>query len=298
MSLIAAGNCGGSRRLAKLQADRLKYRRKSDPARLDAKIDLALSFCLEHGKFGEGVAMLREVLAVRERDFGPENWATLQTKMHLAGCLQDTVYLRSDLVSRTRVGGTVANSNGYAEALALFREVVPIIERKYGAEAMVTLFAKQKLAHCLKVAGKPGEAIAILREVVPSTENLFGPEDVQTRVAKATLAISLGASSKHKDAQAILQDVLAIEERVLGPEHPEALDTKATLAECLFSARKYEEAAALFMDVHAARVRVLGPEHPETLMTKKDLEEGQRRLEKQRLHGFNVVAINFMPGWG
>jgi tetratricopeptide (TPR) repeat protein len=236
--------------LARAWWSRVQRLPEVDKQRLRAASNLASSLG-EQGKLAEAEAMLRDLLPVQQRVFGPEHPQTLGTTMNLAIALSE--------------------QGKYAEAEAMLRDLLPVHRRVHGPEHPNTLMATNNLASTLVKQAKHAEAEAMLRESLPVQRRVHGPEHPNTLGMTMNLASTLMKQAKHAEAEVILRESLPVQRRVLGPEHPQTLMATTNLAKTLGRQAKYPEAEAMLRDLLPVQRRVLGPEHPQTLWTTKSL---------------------------
>jgi len=168
--------------------------------------------------------------------------------------------------AKQQMGRALIVTGAYQAALALYEELVPLLEKSIGPEHPDTLFCRTGVAHALNFQRKYAEAEMQYRAVFAIQERVLGSEHQVTLEARYNLVgVQYGRSIKHSEAEAEYRAVLAILQRVLGLEHPTTLKARSTVATTLDSQGKYAEAEAEKCAVLAIQERVLGPEHPDTL---------------------------------
>jgi hypothetical protein len=214
----------------------------------------------DDGKSAEAEAILKRVVAVRNRAQGAEHPDTLGSRNNLAVALH--------------------SEGKYVEAETEYRAVLPLMERVLGAEHPTTMMSRDNLAVVLEAEGEYAKAEAEHCAVLATRTRVLGAEHPDTLVSRNNLANALDDQGKHAEAEAEHRAVLAIRERVLGAEHPDTLGSRNNLANALRAQGKYPRAEAEHRAVLAVFERVLGAEHPYTLSSRNNLAITLRGQEK------------------
>jgi tetratricopeptide (TPR) repeat protein len=253
----------------------------------------AATYQQHQGSHGTAVSTFDEVVASRERLFGPEHPETLVARSNLAnsywsaGRTAEAIVIEKSvasdrerllgpehpdtLTSWANLGTSYSSAGRIAEAIDLLEKVAADSRRLLGREHPSTLIAQANLATTYRFAGRTAEAIALLEQVVADRDRLLGTEHPLALTTWANLATSLRSAGRTAEAIAIEEKVVADMERLLGVEHPNTLTAKANLATSFESAGRTAEAIALLEKVVADMERLLGVEHPRTLTTWSNL---------------------------
>ncbi len=231
--------------LESLEADHIRLFGYEAPETLVTRHNLSV----ERGALGDtsgAIAALQEVLAVRQRN-GASRGAILAT-------LHNLCYWKG-------VAGDAV------EAADAYRNLIPLMEEEFGADAEGTLTARHNLARLLGESGNPAEAISLLEGLLVDQTRALGPRHLRALTTRQSLARWQGEAGETDKAidgyQALIPDM----GEILGPDHPELLAARHNLARLrarIDPAIAAEDLTAVIAD----RIRVLGPHHPETLSSR------------------------------
>ncbi len=216
---------------------------------------LALANALEvHGRIGatlgrlrEGIQIMREVIAIRERSLGPDA-PEMASAYHRIGAMAEQL----DPLDRDSVA-----AKSLVRALALYRKADTLDTR-----AIVDVLRFQ--ATLVDDAGRSDEALAIMKEAVATAERTTDAADPFRFNVYETYAIYLQANGLSDSAIAIHRRLLADRRRVFGPEHPDVSFSLFNLARDLGHVNRFEESLALFRECLALREKLFGPDHLQT----------------------------------
>jgi hypothetical protein len=177
----------------------------------------------------------------------------------------DTLTTQSDIAFWT------GESGHPAEALRLFRELLPDQARVLGPSHRDTLTTRSSIAHWTGESGHPAEALRLLQKVLPDLERVIGPSHRDTLTTRINIARWTSLCGHPAEALRLHQELLPDLERVLGPDHPETLATRSNIAQLIGQCRHPAEALRLHQELLPDRERVLGPDHPDTLITRSSI---------------------------
>lgn len=220
------------------------------------------------GLFGDEENILRKVVEVRTRTFGPEQRETLQ--------------------SRATLAATRSAQAKYAEAEAEFRELTKLDEKLLGPEDPNTLWCRNSLAQTLMNQGKYSEAESEFREIVKLNNKVLGPEHPATLMARNNLATAVLQRGNGAEAKMEYEALMKLDEKLVGPEHPDTLLARYNLGVTLIDLEAYQEAEDHLREVIRLRTKVLGPEHRDTLKAR-----GVLALAEERLHHVKEADAEF-----
>ncbi|MCA9651073.1 MAG: serine/threonine protein kinase [Myxococcales bacterium] len=253
-----------------------------------------LGMMLRHdGKADEGLASLREALAIMERVRGADH-------PHVAvllGAIADQLEERGDLEGarehlrraleleeralgpghpylathlgnlgrvRFKQGAVEEGRERLREALALYEQAG---DRPSAAAAL------DNLARIEHTQGRIDEAVALLLREVAELEESVGPEHPSLGLALGNLSMMRYEQGQLDEAVALSRRALVIREAALGPEHPRVAHELGNLGLLLRELGRAEEAIAL----HRRAVEILerrnGAEAPATAEAAFDLAE-------------------------
>src|SRR5262249_44792575 len=173
------------------------------PDTLFSMQDLA-TFYLERGRYDEGEALLKEVLAAQRTKLSAEHPDTLLTLNNLAEFYRD----------RGR----------YREAEPLYQEAVAGARRTHGLSHPTTQQIIRSLALLHSNQRTPQLAEALLRELAACLREKSGPESVPYANQLWWLAMNLLDQRKFAEAEPVARDCLAVRAK----DRPDAWPTYHT----------------------------------------------------------------------
>jgi serine/threonine-protein kinase len=216
-----------------------------DPLKLATAIEWQARSAYARGRPGEGVALLRESLALREEALGPTDLVVGRTLALLAG-----YYYVIDVADTSGQGERTAR-----RALEIFRASTPPAHRDI-ALALRSLGVAQ-----LDREGRRAEALNSFRQALAEARQELSEDDPALFNHYEDLGLAFIANGQVDSAIAIHRHVLAARERVFGPDHPDCAFSLFNLARSLARAGRFEEALPLFQRAVDVRERALGREH-------------------------------------
>jgi class 3 adenylate cyclase/tetratricopeptide (TPR) repeat protein len=246
--------------------------------------------------------LAEQLIAVCEREFGPEHAQTAKALTNLArvhllqgGAEQAEPLLRRALAAQEAalggehqdtartlavLGGCFMGRGDHAAAEPLIRRALAIRERVLGAEDPLTVSTLDQLASSLSELGRHDEAEPLSRRVLEIRERLLGPDDPETAVALTTLADLMLKRRDFAAAEPLARRALAAQQRTLPANHPDIGLSMWNLAEALRELGRLDEAEPLAEQTLAMWEQALGAEHPWTAWGLSSLAE--LRLAQQR----------------
>ncbi|MFE9991222.1 tetratricopeptide repeat protein [Streptomyces sp. NPDC005381] len=205
------------------------------------------------GRFEASEAVLRRVLADRERLFGPEDPDTLDSYFGINPPLQEL-------------------GRG-AEGIALLRRAMDGRERVLGREHPLTLQAQAHLLECLPIAEL---VLEVDRAEMPLPQECalhLGPEHAITLGARLSYAVALFRLGRFDaavvDARLVAEDY----QHRHGPDYALTLSAQHLSARARAALGDMDSAVELMMVVAHRREQSLGAEHPYTVQSYELLEE-------------------------
>eukprot|EP00729_Bicosta_minor_P012333 gene12333-biopygen27050 len=159
-----------------------------------------------------------------------------------------------------------------SEAEMVFRKVLALDQRLFGAEHPNTLGTAYNLADCLRFQRKFEEAIMLHKTTLRSQRRVLGMEHRDTLGTKSALATALKANGQLEKAEKMFRTTMKTMKRVLPKNDDHILTTLNNFAGFLLDELdKHAEAETMYREVLAIQLQMLGPEHPDTLMTKGNI---------------------------
>jgi hypothetical protein len=208
------------------------------------------------GDYATAEALLRRVLAIRERVLGLGHPRTLITKNNLGSLLDE------------RLG-----ENWQANALASFFEDVASPGSKLAAKLDhdASDLSKDSATNLL-----PNSLIGptqLLRDTLADAERELGKDHPASLTLINNLGLSLRSNREYREAEAMYRRALAGRERILGPNHPDTLVTVHNLGALYFATADYDLAKPLLLRALRGLESTFGPDHPETVRSRHLLEQ-------------------------
>lgn len=118
----------------------------------------------------------------------------------------------------------------YAQAEALYNQLLTIERRVLGAEHPNTLICMNNLADAYGFQGKYAQSEALFKQALETSRRVLGPRNPLTLAFLGESASMYQREGKYALAEVYGSEVLAARRRVLGPEHPDTMDSEVGLA--------------------------------------------------------------------
>ncbi len=205
------------------------------------------------GLYPDAEGQYERAAAIRRRELGDKNVATLSTMASLAAAYE--------------------RSGDLKKAEPLYREVLEKERRVLGEQHPSTLATMNGLAVTYMYEGEYVQSAALLEKLVPMEEHVFGDHDLQTLRAMGNLGAGYVTLRKDSLAEPLLLKTLELKRKWLGSENPETLDTMTNLAEFYRDRGHYDKAEPFIAAALAAYRRVLGANHRNTINAMDSLGE-------------------------
>jgi len=186
------------------------------------------------------------------------------------------------LDARDRLAGAYEAGGSYAEAIAMFQDVLAGRERTLGADAADTIDARRRLAHAHVSAREPAAAIALYQQVVADSSRLLGAGHSAVLAARASLADAYQRAGRGKEAVAVHASRVADAERALGGDHLVTLAARADLAEAYLANGKAKDGIEQCKRVLKEQEASRGRDHPDTTAARAALASALRRGGKPK----------------
>jgi CHAT domain-containing protein len=234
------------------------------------------------GRYAEAVEHTRRVLALREKQLGPQHPQTADAMNFLAldlrrlgGYAEAEALLRKAIAvfEQTQSPNLVYGLNNlalllsqrgrYGDAEPYYRRAVELAESMTGFEAGAAM-AVANYAAALGDQGRHAEAERLLRRALDFRERSLGADHFGTAETLRNLAAAMHAQGRYAEAEPLLQRALKILQGTRGPNHIETAKAKHSIAVTLSSQARFQEAEPYAREALAVFEHVLGPEHPET----------------------------------
>jgi len=152
----------------------------------------------------------------------------------------------------------------YAEALALYRQVLTERERRSGNESADSAISLNDIAKTLARLGQYGAALPLYQRALTIAERVQGPDHATTGIRLNNLAQLYGAMAQYARAEPLLLRALAIVEKTQGPAHSDTATSLNNLAALYQATGQYAKAEPLLLRALAIDEKARGPDHPDT----------------------------------
>jgi eukaryotic-like serine/threonine-protein kinase len=257
----------------------------------------------ELGYPGQGEKMVRQALAIHQKEFGSESLEAAAS-LNLLGRQLMGQYKRPEaarahgeaLAIRRRLLGqehadtatslsdlaaVYGEEGNVAEAEAMAREALRISRKVGGNNSSQVADVLRNLCMILGNGGKWAEAEETAREVLKMRRNLHGPEHPSVAAALHDLAWAVNALEKFEEAETLEAEAVQMQERLLGGSHPDVAITLNSLGKLLGNRGDKQASEGVLKAVLSIQRKMLAGDHPATLETLGSLanvlqEEGKR----------------------
>lgn len=200
------------------------------------------------GKFKQAEFQLRRAAAIREKQLGPEHYATLDTLNSL--------------------GVLLTQMDRYKEAIAIHEKVFKTQARTLGGDHLNTLFSAFNLSTAyLAPNGNHEHTIEFCKSSLETMRKKLGHDHQCTLGTMSNLAVAYSYIGKLPEAISLLQQVVEAQQTKLGQDHPDTLTSMMNLADFYCSSRRFAEAIQLFKETLEKQQAKLGKDHPDVLKT-------------------------------
>jgi serine/threonine protein kinase len=197
------------------------------------------------GRYPKAEEHLRQALALRERELGPEAVPTLDTRKSLAVML----------VAAGRAD----------EAVPMLEQIAQDFAGTLGPDDPYTLNTLTSLALAYQDTGRPEKALPLMEEGLRKSKVSPGPDHPDTLTLMHNLALAYQATGREDTALTLLEEVFERQKARVGADSPEALFALSTMAGFYGSTGQLAKALALYEETLAKLKAKLGPDHPRTL---------------------------------
>lgn len=183
----------------------------------------------------------------------------------------------STVAARDGLAGAYEAAGHFAEAIAMFQDVLAARERSRGPDDTDTIAVRRRLAHAHISVGEPVAAIALYQQVAADSSRLLGPADPATLAVRASLADACQRAGRGPEAVATYASRLTDADRTLGSDHPVTVAVRADLAEAYLANGQAKDGIAQCRQVLAVREAKRGRNHPDTIAARTALASALRR---------------------
>lgn len=158
-----------------------------------------------------------------------------------------------------------------AEAYAVARELVPLLERVRGPDHPTTVGAREDLAVVLDGLGELAAGELVRRQAWETSRRIFGPDHERTLENELSVAVLIARQGRFEEALPHVERVLEVRRGRWGDDDVStlaALDARSNIMAALGDLEGAERDIRAVVD---GRTSSLGPEHAETLRARNHL---------------------------
>jgi serine/threonine protein kinase len=202
-------------------------------------------------KWNDAISLLRSVVADAGRQFGADDFLTIEANGRLALVLQQ--------------------SGNNTEAEPLFKDTLATARRAFGPADPRALTILNDYGLFLQAAGKLPEAEATFREAAEGRAKAFAPTHPQTLESLGNLAVVLDEQNHWADAKKTYEQVLADKQKVLGKDHIDTLSTMNNFAGVVERHGDLDGALLLYNKAYDGFADALGRDNPLTLTARNNI---------------------------
>jgi tetratricopeptide (TPR) repeat protein len=193
------------------------------------------------GEFEKALERDRRLLAIREKNDGPDSVATS--------------------VARVNMGRELVALGRFPEAKPLLLRGVAGLEKELGPTHVNVGWALITLATAQSKTGRRDECIRTLQRAVEIYDKGFGPEHSQLALPLANLGTAYLEAGKYDEGVAMLRRSRDITAKTLGPDHPFVGLATLNIGNALLMQDKYEAAQEQFARALTILQKGLTPDH-------------------------------------
>jgi len=217
---------------------------------------LAIFYWIGPRRLSDAKRLLTEVVAMRERVFGPTHPKTVDSVVALAHVYSD--------------------AGRFKEAAPLYRRAVRICRGDRHYDRGTTANALGKLASYYRIKRKYRKAEAVSLEAYEIFQSVYGSEHPGTILYLSDLAHHYGNTGNAKRGEKILLETLPLLAKTLGTEHPQYINALTSLARFYFAQRNCIKSLSMWTEALDVSKRTFGYDHPITTQVADELEKERR----------------------
>jgi CHAT domain-containing protein/Tfp pilus assembly protein PilF len=250
------------------------------------------------GRYAEAQRLAEQVLAIRERELGPDHVETALALQLLGRLAQDQggydraqqLFARSLRILQAALpadhpdiglvldalANTYRAKEEFTTSITLLQQALSVIEKSLGPEhpgaAVVLINSGAVYEH----VGDHVKAEQLYRRAMAIQEAALGPEHRNVAVVANNLGVIYRDRGEHRASLPLFQRAVEIFEKALGAEHPLVRDPLMNLAVACTLTGQHANAEAFYERALKLTERVLGSNHPAVGTLLNNYAEGQR----------------------
>lgn len=173
---------------------------------------------------------------------------------------------------RNNKGMCLTGLRRFAEATALYRDLVSRYSETFGPSDPLTLRAANNVGVTLTGEAKYSDAVEVLSKAVRQMRATLGRDDIETLRASDNLVEALTGIADYARAIELAERTLACRRRLFPPNHPDTLESAHNFGATLRFVDR-DRARDILSDTLGRRKSTLGVEHPNTVRTQELLND-------------------------
>lgn len=197
----------------------------------------------------------------------------------------DEPYTEEDLQASLQHADSLRLESRYAEAEAVFRDLLPLCRQICGHDGILTRVVLNNYAVLCKYMGRFEQGMQLYQEALRIAIDAGDAESPWTATLNHNIGGILHAQRRYAEAEAPARESVAIRTRLHGADDLRVAADEAALASILVGIGKFDEAAALYERSHAICLREHGPQHHEIAVSFNNqaaLHQACGRLDEAR----------------
>lgn len=187
---------------------------------------------------------------------------------------------RAEGMALISIGATLVRKGQFAEAEAIFRKALPIVEKTLGTDHVSVGICTLNLGAALRELGRLADAEAMFRRALSILESRQGPENPDVAHGLSNLGVVLTQEGRFAEAEAAFRRAIGIFEKAFGPEHPNVAFCTNNLAMVLQGEGRFAEAEVLWRKTLPSFEKTMGQDHPDVASCMNNL--GMSLLQQDR----------------
>ena len=177
------------------------------------------------GKYAEALPLAQKSLALREKEFGPDD-ATVAMPLNDLGTIH-------------------YNLGQYAVVEQLYKRSLAIREKTSGSDQAEVAMALNNLGDLYRAEERFAEAEPILKRSLAIREKIAGPDDPSIVMPLSNLAALYSNMGRYDQSRPLFERGLVILDKANGPDDPEATVLMSNLADAYINLHRYADAERL-----------------------------------------------------
>ncbi len=247
-------------------------------------LELIESFQEQRNDWNAAIATRREILSLREKKFGSENWRTVDARTELAITEQLAKMGAEDRAriaeaeKLDREGVSLIGSGRLRDSVPTLEKALSIRRALQGDRHAATIATMGNLSIALRLQGEYRNSRPLAERAVALTLEVFGERHPMTISIMGNLASLLRAIGEYGAARPLAEKVLQLIREAKGEKDPDSITALNNLAMLMVSQQDYAAARPLAQRVLELRRQVQGDRHPETIRAQSNLAGMLRAL--------------------